>query len=71
MGGYNGSSGTINDSTLYLFDLTGEIVTSVVMANDDKTRAISQGSYLSNPSTSPGSLKNSPGSVIASPITSY
>lgn len=63
-GSYVGDNGSINDSTLYLFDVTGEIVNSVVMANDDKPGVFGR-SYLSDPSTFSGNLTNSPGSVTA------
>ena len=61
-GGYFIDNGGFeDDSRLYLLDAAG---TSMVMANDDKPSA-SLESYISDPSSFPGSLTNSPGSVVS------
>ena len=59
-GNFTDDGGFEDDSRLYLLDASG---TTMIMANDDKPSA-SLESYISDPSTFPGSLTNNPGSVV-------
>ena len=59
-GGAYTSDGNLDDPTMYLFDMLG----NVVMSNDDKP-GVFGGAYLSDPSTFPGDLTNNPAGVEA------
>jgi len=59
-GHFTDDGGLEDDSRLYLLDISGS---TMLMANDDKPSA-SLESYLSDPSTWPGSLTNSPSSLV-------
>jgi len=61
-GNFIDDGGSEDDSRLFLFDMSG----NMVMANDDDPAGtMSFESYISDPSTFPGTLVNSPGSVSA------
>lgn len=57
-GSFAGDNG-FSDATLYIFDPSGD----VVMGNDDKPGIFGY-SYLSDPSTFPGGLTDSPGGLV-------